>query len=180
MKHTRALIFFVVVAAAFVQAPAQTAVVKRQPADGLERMVYKKLVRLPYYGVFDHLTYKIEDGTVTLYGKVANARVRRDAERAVKNVEGVREVVNRVEALPPSPFDDRIRRRVLRTLAARGLFRYLQEPNPSVRLIVDGGRLELEGVVANRGDYNLIDVLAKGVSDVFGVTNNLIIEKESN
>lgn len=66
----------------------------------------------------------------------------------------------------------------MRTLAAKGLFRYLQEPNPSVRLIVDGGRVEIEGFVANRGDYNLMNILVNGVSDVFSVTNNLMVEKE--
>lgn len=144
----------------------------------IERAVFKRLIRLPYYGVFDHIAYKVEGETVTLFGKVAIARNKKDAERSIKRVDGVRRVINNVEILPPSPFDDRIRRRIVRTLAAKGLFRYLQEPNPSVRLIVDGGRVEIEGFVANRGDYNLINILANGVSDVFSVTNNLAVEKE--
>ena len=178
MKQTRLLIIFAIIAAAAFSAAAQTTFVKIKPATGLEQKIFKKLLRLPFYGVFDHLTYKVEGGTVTLYGKVADARNRRDAERAVKKIEGVREVINRIEELPPSPFDERIRRRVLRTLAASGLFRYLQEPNPSVRLIVDGGRVELEGFVATRGDYDLMNILANGVSEVFSVKNNLLIEKE--
>ena len=35
----------------------------------LEREVRHELVMLPYYSVFDHLAFKVEDGTVTLYGQ---------------------------------------------------------------------------------------------------------------
>ena len=44
--------------------------------------------------------------------------------------------------------------------------------------MVDNGHVTLEGYVANRGDYNLANILANGVSGVFSVQNNLVIEKE--
>lgn len=141
-----------------------------------ERAVFKQLVKLPYYGVFDHIGFEVNGDAVTLVGKVANARNKKDAERAVKRIAGVKSVVNRIETLPPSPFDNRIRRRAFRELSGKGLFRYLLEPNPSVRIIVDRGHIELEGFVANRGDYNLMNIVALGVSDVFSVKNNLVIE----
>lgn len=144
----------------------------------IERAVFKRLLRLPYYGVFDHIGFEIAGDTVNLTGKVANARNKKDAETAIKRVAGVKNVVNRIEMLPPSVFDNRIRRRTFRELSARGLFRYLQEPNPSVRIIVDRGHIALEGIVANRGDYNLANILASGVSNVFSVKNNLLIEQE--
>lgn len=144
----------------------------------LEQKIFKQLIKLPYYGVFDNIKYELDGDTVILSGKVANARNRKDAENAVEDVAGVQRVVNNIEVLPPSSFDASIRRRMLRTLADRGLYRYLWEPNPSVRIIVDGGRVELEGYVANRGDYNLMNILANGVSGVFNVKNNLVIEKE--
>lgn len=142
----------------------------------MERAVFKRLLRLPYYGVFDHIGFEIKGDTVNLTGKVANARNKKDAERAIRRVAGVKNVVNQIEMLPPSVFDNRIRRRTFRELSARGLFRYLQEPNPSVRIIVDRGHIELEGYVANRGDYNLANILARGVSDAFSVKNNLVVE----
>ncbi|HKX82716.1 MAG TPA: BON domain-containing protein, partial [Pyrinomonadaceae bacterium] len=56
------------------------------------------------------------------------------------------------------------------------LSRYLWPTNPSVRLIVDRGKIFLEGYVANRGDYNLMNIAANGVSGAFSVTNNLKID----
>lgn len=144
----------------------------------LEQKVFKQLIKLPHYGVFDNIKYELRGSTVILSGKVADPRNKKDAEDVVEDIAGVQRIVNNIEVLPPSAFDNSIRRRMLRTLADSGLYRYLQEPKPSVRIIVDGGRVELEGYVINRGDYNLMNILANGVSGVFSVRNNLMIEKE--
>jgi hyperosmotically inducible protein len=92
----------------------------------------------------------------------------------------VETVVNNIEVLPLSNFDDSIRLRTLRTLQNRGgsLYRYFLGASPSVKIIVDRGNVALEGYVANRGDYNLMNILANGVPGVFSVRNNLIVEKE--
>ena len=145
----------------------------------LEQQVFKQILRLPYYGVFDSIGFQVEGSKVILNGKVARSRNRKDAEYAVKRIAGVDEVVNNIEVLPLSSFDNSIRIRLLRTYSrSAGLFRYLQEPNPSVRLIVERGHITLVGYVANRGDFNLMNILANGITDVFSVKNDLIIEKE--
>ena len=146
----------------------------------LERQVFKQLIKLPYYGVFDHIAFKVDGSAVTLYGKVANATNRKSAERIVKRIQGVERVVNNIEILPLSSFDNSIRYRTLRTLAnTGGLYRYLHEPNPSIRIIVENGRVTLEGFVNSKSDSNLANILANGVSGVFSVRNNLQIGRES-
>jgi hyperosmotically inducible periplasmic protein len=154
---------------------------KNTSRSALEQKIFKQLIKLPYYGVFDNIKYELRGDTVILTGKVAVARNRKDAENAVEDIAGVREVINNIDVLPLSPFDNRIRQQLIRELANRGgLYRYLWEPNPSVRLIVDRGHVTLEGYVANRGDYNLMNILANGVSGVFSVDNNLVVEKDRN
>jgi len=146
----------------------------------LERQVFKKLIGLPYYGIFDNIKFQVNGGTVILTGKVYSLGVRKSAEKAVKNIAGVSEVVNNIENLPTSTFDNRIRQEIVREFATRGgnLYRYLQEPNPSVRIIVENGRVSLEGYVLRRSDSDLANILANGAFGVFQVTNNLVIEKE--
>jgi hyperosmotically inducible periplasmic protein len=146
----------------------------------IERKVFKELIKLNYYGVFDNLKYKVDGNTVTLYGKVVQPITKKSAERVTRQIAGVGNVVNNIEVLPLSNFDDSIRLQTLRTLQSRGgsLYRYFLGTNPSVRIIVDRGHVELEGYVANRGDYNLMNILANGVSGVFSVQNNLVVEKE--
>ena len=161
-----------------VDAQAQSFSTDGKTVQTIERRVFKELIKLPYYGVFDNLKYKVDGDTVTLYGKVVRPLTKKQAENSVEDIKGVRRVINNIEILPLSGFDDSIRRRTLHTFADKGLYRYLWEPNPSVRIIVDRGHVQLEGYVANRGDYNLMNILANGVNGVFSVENNLVVGKE--
>jgi len=145
----------------------------------IEDQVRRKILRLPRYEVFDSIGYQVSGNTVTLSGKVRNAINKSDAARSVKKIPGVNSVVNNIEVLPLGSFDESIRVRLYQTLArSGGLSRYLWTTNPSVRLIVDRGRVSLEGIVSNRGDYDTMNVLAHGVSGVFSVQNNLVVDKE--
>lgn len=140
----------------------------------VSKQVRHELVTLPYFGVFDNLAYKVEGNTVTLYGQVVRPSTRSDAARRVARIKGVERVVNNIEVLPLSRFDDEVRVNTYRALARTGgLYRYLMGTNPSIRIIVNRGQLTLEGVVANEGDKNLANVVAHGVPGAFSVTNNL-------
>jgi hyperosmotically inducible protein len=182
MKNLRNLLILAVAILGFASfdAQAQTRVVAgKTSVRGIERQVFKEIIKLPYYGVFDNIAYRVDGGTVTLYGKVYQPTTRKSAERVVERIEGVDNVVNNIEVLPLSNFDDSIRIRTLRTLQNGGsLGRYFASINPSIRIIVDRGNVTLEGFVAHRGDYNLANILTRGVSGVFSVTNNLIVENE--
>jgi hyperosmotically inducible protein len=147
-----------------------------QKAD-LYQQVRKELVTLPYYGVFDNLAYKVDGGTVTLYGQVVKPVTRSDAGRRVARLPGVTNVVNNIEVLPLSSFDDSIRARTYRTLfRAGGLYRYALGTNPSIHIIVKNGHVTLEGVVDNIGDSRLANITANTVPGVFSVTNHLRVE----
>jgi len=126
--------------------------------SNIEKKVFKEILRLPYYGVFDNIAFKVNGDTVTLYGKVVRPTTKSSAKNVVEDIKGVRKVVNNIEVLPLSRFDDSIRLRTLRTFQNGGsLYRYFLGANPSVKIIVDRGHLTLEGYVANRGDYNLLN-----------------------
>jgi len=49
---------------------------------------------------------------------------------------------------------------------------------PSIHIIVSGGQVRLEGVVDNQPDKDAAALLAKGVSGVLQVTNNLRLEQD--
>ena len=163
-----------------IDVSAQTNAFGRNTSFGIEKDVRKEILMLPYYDVFDAISFKVDGDTVYLYGKVNEPITKSQAERYVKDVKGVSEVVNNIEVLPPSSFDNQIRWGIVREFDRRGgsIYRYLQGTNPSMRIIVDGGHVSLEGFVANRSDANLANILANGVFGVFSVKNNLIIESE--
>lgn len=141
--------------------------------------VRHELVMLPYYGVFDNLSYQVDGGTVTLMGQVVKPTLKSDAGRSVKRIEGVTSVVNNIKVLPVSPMDDRTRRAVYLAIYRRGQLatRYGFQAVPSIHIIVENGHVTLEGVVSNEGDKNIANIQANGVSGVFSVTNNLRVVK---
>ena len=147
----------------------------------LDRQIRREILTLPYYGVFDAIGYRMNGGTVTLTGYVVRPTTKRDAEESIRDIDGVRNVVNNIEVLPLSPSDDRIRARLLQTFVNRGgsLYRYFMGANPGIRIIVNRGRVTLEGYVDNRGDANLANILARSVPGTFAVTNNLQVLREA-
>ena len=139
--------------------------------------IRKELVTLPYYGVFDNLEYKVDGDTVTLYGQVLKPTTRKDAERRVARIEGVDRVINNIQVLPVSGFDDSIRARTYRAIFRSGsLYRYAMGANPSIHIIVRNGNVTLEGVVSSTMDSQLANIAARGVPGVFSVTNHLQVE----
>jgi len=143
----------------------------------LEREVRHELAMLPFYGVFDNLTFQVDGYAVRLSGQVTRPTLRYDAEQSVKGIEGVERVHNEIEVLPLSPHDDRIRMAVFRALFFDGpLQRYAMQAVPPIHIIVKGGHVTLEGVVANEGDKNMANLLANRVPGLFSVTNKLRTE----
>ena len=145
----------------------------------LEKEVRHELVMLPYYGVFDNLTFRIEGYKVTLMGQVTRPTLKTDSEGVVKKIEGVESVSNQIEVLPVSPNDDRIRLAVYRAIYGHtSLNRYALRAVPTIHIIVKNGDVTLEGVVSTQGDKDIAALQANGVSGVFSVKNNLRVEKE--
>jgi hyperosmotically inducible protein len=158
-----------------------------QPAGALNQKAYERIVKevrhelvmLPYYGVFDNLSYKVDpDGTVTLIGQVARPTLKSDSENVVKKIEGVEKVVNNIEVLPTSFNDDRIRRDVYRAIYGNSVLSpYQMRAVPPIHIIVKNGHVTLEGAVARSMDKQIAGVQANGVSGVFSVDNNLLVDE---
>ena len=163
------------------------------------RSVRRMLEHLPYYGVFDFLAFSVDRGTVTLVGYTYQGSLRADAETAAKRASGVDEVANRIEVLPTSPNDDRIRWATfyriyaddfLSRYAPGGVHEVLQELRDErhfpgmqpvgiypIHIIVKNGRTMLLGVVDNAADRQLAEVRAREVTGVFEVDNSLTVAR---
>src|SRR5438445_8720968 len=140
----------------------------------IQREVRHELLMLPYLGVFDNLAYKVDGYNVTLYGQVTRPTLKSDAENVVKKIEGVEKVDNQIEVLPPSPMDDRLRRQLYRAIYGYpALQKYALGVQQPIRIIVNSGKVTLEGVVDNEADKNTAGIRAKGVPGIFSVHNNL-------
>jgi hyperosmotically inducible periplasmic protein len=132
------------------------------------------LLTLPWFGVFDYIAFKVDGGTVTLMGQVVRPSLKSDAENAVKRIEGVERVENKIEVLPPSSMDDGLRLALYRAIYGHPpLEKYALGVQKPIRIIVKNGHVDLEGVVDSEADKNLVNLRANSVPGIFSVTNNL-------
>ena len=158
-------------------APASDQSVSPEVQAKLVQGIRRAILMQPYYTVFDNLGYTLEGRTVTLTGQVLNPTLPKDVQSAVKKVEGVDKVVNKIEVLPPSPMDAEIREQVQQKIYGGfgPLFKYANMPNPPIRIIVKNARVTLYGVVDNETDKNLCTQRVNQIFSVLSVTNNLAV-----
>src|SRR4030095_4770759 len=169
-------------------------------ADETVRSVRRMLERLPYSCVFDYLVFRVDRGTVYLAGYSYEGNLKADAEMAVKRASGVVEVANKIEVLPASQNDDRIRWATfyriytddfLSRYAPGGEFGVLQELRDErrfpgmqpvgrypIHIVVQNGRTMLLGIVDNASDRQLAEVRAREVTGVFEVENSLAVARD--
>jgi hypothetical protein len=146
--------------------------------ERLARAVLHELLMLPYYNVFDWLTFRVDGDKVELKGYTHSLGLSRDAERTVKHIKGVGKVVNHIEELPPSPSDERIRREVAQAVFSfSNLGRYSWPTDTRIHIIVNMGHVRLEGMVDTKEDKQLAFIRANGVPGTFAVDNNLIVAR---
>jgi hyperosmotically inducible periplasmic protein len=145
-------------------------------ADNLVREVRHELVLVPGYTAFDWLSYRVDGAKVTLLGTVVHADLKRDAENAVKRIEGVGTVQSQIEVLPASASDEQIRVAVLESINKQ-MSAYMVEMVRRIHIVVKNGNVTLEGEISNQADKDRAAVLAKHVQNVRDVANNLVIQK---
>jgi len=192
----RAFLLFILLTFAAVVPRAQSVSQQERQSD-----IQYELERLPTYGVFDFIGFDYDRGKVTLVGHAYQAGLKLHAENAVKRVPGVDEVDNKIELLPASMNDDRIRWATFYNIYNDSfLSRYapggemgaryeLRQARrfPSmqpfgdypVHIIVKNGRTTLMGVVGSEMDKRLAEIRAREVNGVFGVENELSVDSDS-
>ena len=118
----------------------------------------------------------VEDGIVTLTGSVDNYAKKAEAEKAAKNVSGVKAVIEKIEIKYDSfskKDDSDVAKEIINA------FKWNWEiPDEKVKVKVEDGWVTLDGVV----EWNYQKVAAKkavtGLLGVFGVTDSVIVKSE--
>ena len=145
----------------------------------LFRAVQKQVLNYTHFTIFDSVNTQINDGTVVLTGWVTMPYKSSDIERRVSRVDGVTGVVNRIKELPVSQFDDNLRIRIARAIYSSPHFRgYGSMVNPPIHIIVEHGKVTLEGVVNNNVDRMIARSIASNFLS-FDLKNELKTTQEA-
>jgi hyperosmotically inducible protein len=141
--------------------------------------VAKAVESYAWFTVFDDVNAGVDQGVVTLTGKVMMPFKRTDIERRVSKVAGVTRVINKIDVLPVSLFDDQLRFQIARAIYRNSAFwQYASMANPPIHVIVEGGRVTLTGVVSSNVEKMLARSLAS-FSGAFSVKSELLTDAEA-
>ena len=146
----------------------------RRLADDIARAVssYGRLT------IFDDVSGTVDNGVVTLRGKVTMPYKKHDIGDRISRIDGVKEVANLIDVLPVSPQDDNLRYRIARAIYRNPSFwNYAAMANPPIHIIVEGGRVRLTGVVNSNVERMLARSLATGWGEL-SVANELLTDAE--
>ena len=146
----------------------------------LQQKLAKKLAydRVGYYdNTFNYIALNVKDGVVTLNGDTVYDVPKDSALAIVARTPGVKDVVNDVNVLPVSRFDDSIRMRTARAIYRDSVLgRYASDPAHPIRIVVDNGHVTLYGTVENTMDKNIAGIRASSVPGAFSVENKLMVD----
>jgi len=133
----------------------------------LARTVASSIHTYTRFTIFDDVSVFVDDGTVTLRGKVTMPFKRDEIGKRVEAIDGVRALRNEIEVLPVSIGDETLRRKVARAIYGNPAFwRYAAMPNPPIHILVEHGRVTLTGVVPSEVDRALARSLATGQGEL--------------
>jgi hypothetical protein len=176
MKHYAVVSSFLLLGIAVLALPDALCASDVGSSKAIARELQGVLQKLPYYMVFDHIGFQVNDSTVTLIGQVTRPSLKSDMEHGVRHLAGVRQVLDQIEVLPDSEGDQKLR--LAEYLAIYGdaeLNQYPPLPTPAIHIVVSRAHVTLEGSVLNASDKIEAFTRASSVLGVISVTDHLNI-----
>lgn len=114
----------------------------------------------------------VDHGTVTLEGEVDLACQREEAERAVRDLTGVRRLVNKIRIEPMDvALSEQVRKAIVSALSRR-----LERELAHLNVEVQGGRVALSGSVTSLAERRAAVGAAESAPGVHGVDDHLHVE----
>jgi len=151
---------------------------KAESDQKLAERIADQMRRSSYFTVFDDVQIGVDNGVVTLTGYVTQPIKSDDLARRASHVDGVREFVNRLEVLPASLSDDRLRAVIANTLYRDPAFsNYASQAVPPVHIIVRNSSVLLTGVVNNEVERRQAENIVRHIPGIIGVQNTLRVER---
>jgi hyperosmotically inducible protein len=140
----------------------------------LAEEVAKAVNRYPYFTIYDDVSLEVEDGAVTLHGRVTMPYKSEEIGRRASKVLGVSSLDNRIETLPVNIGDQRLRAALLYRIYGDSMFReYASRANPPIHIVVERGRVALTGAVRSEVEKRKAEHIARSTFGVFSVENRL-------
>jgi hyperosmotically inducible protein len=160
------------------QVNATIEVARAENDDRLAAEVGKRLRNYARYTVYDFVDGRVRDGVVTLAGAVTMPIKQDEITELIEKTPGVQDLKNGLTVLPVSPSDDRIRTVIANQIYRDPMFVNYSRVSPPIHVIVEHGHVTLLGIVNSQMDRQKAEAVARGVSGVFSVNDQIRLESE--
>jgi hyperosmotically inducible periplasmic protein len=135
--------------------------------------------RIGYGITFNNFQVGVKDGVVTVTGDARSYPDKASALAIVEDTPGVRDVIDEINVLPLSQFDDELRvRTAMAIYRDPALQKYSVDPQAPIRIVIENGNVKLYGVVDSLMDKQIAEMRAREVLGVFSVENHLLVADE--
>lgn len=136
--------------------------------------IAREVRRYPFYTIYDDVNAMVDDGNVTLVGRVTMPFKSEEIADRVSKVAGVQSIENDLETLPTNIGDQRLRAALAYRIYGNSMFReYASRVNPPIHVIVEHGRVALTGAVRSNVEKRQAEIIARSTFGVFSVDNRL-------
>lgn len=140
--------------------------------------VKNSIRRHTFYTVFDWITLQVSGGSVILGGWVHQPWMKDIFANQAERTVGVKDVKDEIVALPLSFYDDEVRYRVASMIYNDPTFEdHMYDQDPPIHIIVNGGKVTLEGIVDNDNERSIAASIVNIRADIGQVENLLVIQK---
>ena len=145
--------------------------------EELGERVADAIQHYPQFEIFDDVNIAVDNRIVRLTGRVTMPVKRDEIGKRVARIDGIRSLVNDIQVLPLSRFDDDLRIRVAKAIYNHPAFwQYATMAQPPIHIVVENGHVTLTGRVGTQVEKSLAFAVAQ-VPGSFDVKNELKVDR---
>ena len=146
---------------------------KAENDAALARQVIERIRKYDRYSVYDSIDGRVNKGVVGLTGAVSAPEKLTDILERVAKVRGVQAIDSKIEVLPNSQSDDRLRRAIVTAIYSDPAFENYSMVDPPIHVIVNNGHVTLVGYVRAQLEVIKAESAARGVFGVLAFENRV-------
>ena len=143
--------------------------------ETLVKQVGERIRQYDRYSVYDSIDGRVNQGVVSLNGAVTQPEKLSDILERVAKVKGVQAINNKIEVLPTSQSDDRLRRAIADAIYRDPVFVNYSMADPPIHVVVNNGHVTLIGFVRAQEEIIKAESAARSVFGVLALENKVQI-----
>lgn len=148
-------------------------IARAESDDAIAKQMGEKVRRYVFYTIFDDISGTVNNGVVTLTGRVTLPYKSTEIAAMASTITGVQDIRNEIKTLPVSQYDEQLRVAIAAQIYRDPLFwNYAIQVNPPIHIVVENSRVTLTGIVRSEVERRKAEIIARSTFGVIGIVEN--------